>query len=85
MRWSDFMNFKRYILMAAFVLPLAGCASRDYQGGTYDDTVFQTSGGVSNADPAGSPTFRPGMHSEDPRDPHFTTRPQSVSPPITSP
>ncbi len=74
------MSIKRYIWIAALALPLAGCAT--YQGGTPDE--YTTSSGFGQAEaypaPAGSPTFRPGMNKSDPRDAHFTTQPQPVSP-----
>ncbi len=69
---------KRYLLLLVFpALLLAGCASN--QGGTSDE--YQTGFGNSNppADvspgPAATPSFRPGMNPDDPRDPHFTNRP----------
>jgi hypothetical protein len=67
------MKTKRMILIMCAALPLAGCAS--HQGATEEQPSALTGGAQSNPQPAGSPTFRPGMNPNDPRDPHFTTRP----------
>ncbi len=68
-----------FILVTA--LSLAGCSS--YQGGAGEQTNTMTGGaaGEGNPQPANSPTFRPGMNPEDPRDSHFTIRPQPNQPP----
>ena len=42
----------------------------EYSTGTYV--------GEGQPEPSASPTFRPGMNPEDPRDPHFTTRPEAT-------
>ncbi len=72
------------LCLAAAVLPLAGCSSdrSDYSshGATYDP-YMTGSAGESHPEPAGSPTFRPGMTPYDPRDPHFITRPQPFQQP----
>ena len=68
------MKLRALLLVTAVVLPLSGCASR--QGGTYDE--YQTSTGASiEPGPVASPSFRPGMNPDDPRDPHFNNRPGS--------
>ncbi len=79
------MNVKLMLTTASLALLLSGCAS--YQGGTSDeyDTSSGNSAGEANPAPAASPTFRPGMNPEDPRDPHFTTRPQPQASPSTTP
>jgi hypothetical protein len=79
------MKLKNVLLIMGAALALAGCAS--YQGGTAED--FNTTTGYSEqevpiTEPTPSPTFRPGMNPEDPRDPHYTIRPQpKLSPPTT--
>ncbi len=81
------MRTKLFLLTSLFALVLSGCAS--YQGGTsdqYDTTVNSgDSLGQSNPEPAASPTFRPGINPNDPRDPHFTTRPEPQASPSTTP
>jgi hypothetical protein len=77
---------KRIILIVCALIPLAGCAS--YQGGTTEkqqEFSTQSNVGQSNPEPMSSPSFRPGMNSEDPRDPLFPTRPQPDQVPIQSP
>src|SRR5262249_49628273 len=64
------MHIIRWLIGALVVWALSGCAS--YQGGTADDYMA----------PRSSPTFRPGMNPNDPRDPTGLTRPL---PPNTSP
>lgn len=66
------MKLKYIFLIGSAVLPLAGCAS--HQGGTSDEYQTDTYAPV-NPVPMASPTFRPGMNPDDPRDPHFTNRP----------
>ena len=75
------MKIRSILLLASLALPLFGCAS--YQGGTGEEYNTSMDRGQSYPEPAGSPTFRPGMNPEDPRDPHFTNRPlpQQVPPP----
>jgi len=74
-------------LIFGALLTLTGCAS--YQGGTSGEApvYFNNSDtGEAYPAPAASSTFRPGMNPEDPRDPHFNTRPQPTqSPPTTQP
>lgn len=80
---------KRYLLLfVPIALLLAGCAS--HRGGTSDE--YQTGTGTSyaptdvNPGPAASPSFRPGMNPDDPRDPHFTNRPMpGTTPPNNQP
>ena len=80
------MKVNFFILGVGAFLGLAGCAS--HQGGAGAPLEYGTNGDVGEGTPIpiASPTFRPGMNPEDPRDPHFTTRPQpSESPPLTPP
>ncbi len=79
------MKTKLALLMGGLALALSGCAS--YQGGTSDEYNATSGNSVGEVypEPAGSPTFRPGMNPEDPRDPHFTTRPQPQASPSTTP
>ncbi len=66
------------LLMISAMLPLAGCSTN--RGGTSDS--YSASYGRSEVQPEpASPSFRPGMNPEDPRDPHFTTRPEPNQPP----
>jgi hypothetical protein len=66
------MKLKYFLLIAGAVLPVAGCAS--HQGATHDE--YQTDSYTPvNPVPTASPSFRPGMNPDDPRDPHFTNRP----------
>lgn len=80
------MKYLRFLCLGSALLLLAGCSS--YQGGT-PDTYQSTTGsgsspGQTYPQPTASPTFRPGMNPDDPRDPHFNTRPQPwQSPPAT--
>ncbi len=81
------MRTKLFLLASALVLGLTGCAS--YQGGTTDPYDTAGSGATSldqsNPEPAGSPTFRPGLNPNDPRDSHFSTRPDPQASPSTTP
>ncbi len=78
---------KRYMLLLALaVLPLAGCSSYSNTGGASEQYGVGSAAGQSNPQPSASPTFRPGMNPEDPRDSHFITRPQPFQqPPATNP
>jgi hypothetical protein len=72
------MKLKSLLCIIGAILTLAGCASN--QGGTYDE--YQTGTGASvNPGPVASPSMRPGMNPDDPRDPHFTNRPIPESTP----
>ena len=75
----------RFSILSA-VLCLAGCASHHPQGGTAEQ--YQTGSGAGSAEgypaPIASPTFRPGMNPSDPRDSHFTTRPEPTQSPPNS-
>jgi hypothetical protein len=77
------MKIKHMAILAAAGLALAGCTTRE--GGTSDRYDYNTGAhvGESNPQPADSPTFRPGMNPQDPRDPHFTNRPQPDQLPYT--
>ncbi len=81
------MRIRTLLFLGVLALPLVGCSSYNTnQGATTDEYNATSSAGESNPQPAASPTFRPGMNTEDPRDSHFTTRPQpSVAPPTTNP
>jgi hypothetical protein len=76
------------ILMTLACLVTAGCATN--QGGSYEEPETGYGEGVS-PEPAGSPTFRPGMNPQDIRDPNALTRPEPpssrtpTSPPSTPP
>ena len=71
-QFEEFMKLQSLLLITGAILPLAGCAS--HQGGTYDE--YQTDTRVSvNPGPIASPSMRPGMNPDDPRDPHFRNRP----------
>ncbi len=70
------MRIQSILLLAGLGLPLFGCASYQGEGGTSDEYNTTMDRGESYPQPAGSPTFRPGMNPQDPRDPHFTNRPQ---------
>ena len=62
------------ILLAILLITLfAGCASN--RGGSADQ--FDT---TASTEPAASPSFRPGMNSEDPRDAQFGNRPEPGQP-----
>ena len=71
---------KQLILVALLALPVAGCAS--YQGGSAESYSTGTGAAESRPEPAASPTFRPGMNPNDPRDPHFVTPFANPTPPI---
>lgn len=71
------MKILRSILGLLLIVAATGCAT--YQGGTADEYNTETGAAVSG--PVASPSMRPGMNPNDPRDSHFTTRPQpDVSP-----
>ncbi len=84
------MQLRYLFLLAGAVLPLAGCSSDRYdsnaQGAAGTDPYGIGSGNAEGFPrPSASPTFRPGMNPEDPRDSHFTTRPQPFQqPPSTN-
>jgi hypothetical protein len=84
-RWL--MKTKQMILIICAALPLAGCAT--YEGGTAEETgtagTLGSGAGEAHPEPAASPTFRPGMNPSDPRDPHFTIRPQPAPAAETTP
>jgi hypothetical protein len=72
------MCSKALIFALLAVAPMACTTDR---GGSVDTTEYEA--GAASAG-APSPTMRPGMNREDPRDPHYTTRPQpDVSPPTS--
>jgi hypothetical protein len=66
------MRYLVTVLAVANILFIAGCATR------YGANSGQWNATVSDAQaypaPAGSPTQRPGMNSQDPRDAQFTSR-----------
>jgi hypothetical protein len=74
------MTIKRVLMVGALSLPLAGCAT--YQGSPPEDYSIDTGYGRAEPypSPAASPTFRPGMNQQDPRDAHFTIQPTPASP-----
>jgi len=65
----------------AFLGFLSGCSSYPpaYTGGTYD-----TSYSESHPEPVASPSLRPGLNPEDPRNPQFNSRPEPDQTPPTS-
>ncbi len=80
------MKIRYFALIALAALPLVGCSSSrtENAGGTSDPYGIGTSTAEGNPQPSASPTFRPGMNPQDPRDPHFITRPQPFQqPPAT--
>lgn len=68
------MKIKYFAALACGVLTLTGCASN--RGGTGEDT-YDTLRGTEYEQGEASPTFRPGMNREDPRDAQFSNRPQA--------
>ena len=79
------MRVKSFLFLGVAFL-FCGCASHYPYGGAGDDPYMTADPypGQSHPEPAASPTFRPGMNPDDPRDPHFTTRPDpQASPPPT--
>ena len=71
---------KQLVLIALFLLPFAGCAT--HQGGAEESYTTSTGGAQSYPEPSASPTFRPGMNPNDPRDPHFV---EPSTPPVEPP
>ena len=70
-------------LAAAGFLACAGCYTQQptNTGAAYDTTSYQ-----AYPHPAASPTQRPGLNPEDPRDPQFGARPDpTLTPPSTKP
>ncbi len=77
------MKAQHAILILLPAMVLAGCSS--YRGGSSDDEQYSGTygyGAGAYPEPAGSPTFRPGMNPQDIRDPNALTRPE---PPTTAP
>ena len=76
------MKISKLILLACTAVGLAACST--YRGGTGDEYSTGSSVGESHPEPVGSPTFRPGMNPEDPRDSQFLNRPEASqsSPPM---
>jgi len=71
------------MIAAAGFLACAGCYTQQpaYTRGAYDSTYYQ-----AYPEPAASPTQRPGLNPDDPRDPQFGARPDStLTPPTTKP
>ena len=60
-------------LACSMITLFAGCASN--RGGSVDQYDTTTS-----TEPTSSPSFRPGMHPEDPRDAQFGNRPEPGQP-----
>lgn len=75
------MKILGLVLAIATVGLLAGCSSTSYQGGTADQFNATTNSAEAYPEPAGSPTFRPGLNPQDPRDAQFQTRPRPAEPP----
>lgn len=78
---KDDMKIRYVAALACAGLTVAGCASN--RGGTYEssDSAYQTwdTSMPNTPDRQSSPTFRPGMDREDPRDPQFLTRPGTLN------
>lgn len=81
------MKYLRFLLLVPLMFLFNACSTNSTNqggGGYYDEnstTVTQ-----SNPLPPASPSWRPGMTPEDPRDAQFITRPQPLeSPPTTKP
>lgn len=69
------------VLAMSTAILLAGCSSTSYQGGTAEQFNVTTNSAEAYPEPAASPTFRPGMNPQDPRDSQFETRPRPAEPP----
>jgi len=63
------------ILLAGVALATSGCLS--HRGNAFDN--YDTTTGTATGNPA-SPTVRPGMNSDDIRDPNALTRPLQAPP-----
>jgi hypothetical protein len=77
------MKARRLMFILSLGMPLAGCST--YKGGTTDD--YSTGIGSTERTPippvpTATPSFRPGMNREDPRDQFFK---QSDPDPVTPP
>lgn len=71
-------------ILSLMWLIVAGCSTN--QGGTSSNDNDLLGGNEVFPGPRASPTQRPGMNPEDPRDPQYITRPQpTVPPPTTKP
>lgn len=71
------------MIATAGFLACAGCHTEQpaNTGGAYDSTYYQ-----AHPQPAESPTERPGLNPDDPRDPQFGARPDpTLTPPTTKP
>ena len=76
-------RFAMQMIAAAGFLACAGCYTQQpaYTRGAYDSTYYR-----AYPQPAASPTQRPGLNPDDPRDPQFGARPDStLTPPTTKP
>lgn len=69
--------------VAVMAIAAAGCAS--YQGGAEESYSSSVGGAESHPEPMGSPAFRPGMNSQNPRDLHFTRPFATAGPPVQPP
>jgi hypothetical protein len=81
------MSMKKFVLILGAVLPLAGCATNQGQGGaTVNDMEYNTraDAGEATPRPIASPSFRGGLNPEDPRDTQFGTRPRPTQSPSTT-
>lgn len=78
------MKFFQFMVLVLLMLVFTACSTHRGAGGYYDENL--TSGVQSSSLPPASPTMRPGMTPEDPRDPQYITRPQPLEPaPTTKP
>jgi len=76
------MKFTGLVLATSMLMMLlAGCSSTSYQGGTDSRYHVTTNSAETYPEPAGSPTLRPGLNPQDPRDAQFETRPRPAEPP----
>lgn len=74
----------KYLTLLSFVSWLFAAAACSTNRGGTNPGYQSSSDTVVSPIPTGSPSQRPGMTPEDPRDPQFITRPQPLEPPPTT-
>ena len=72
----------KMFLLAGSLFALAACSTD--RGGATDEYSTGTGADTYNPAPAASPTFRPGMNPEDPRDAQFPQHSDPNQPPPAS-
>ena len=79
------MKYLQLLLHVPLVVLLNACSTTpaNQGGGAYYDQNTNYGALGSPSQPA-SPSMRPGMNPEDPRDPQYITRPQPLEPPPTT-